>query len=420
MSISKLISFTLFLLLTFHDGLAQSKINTQKLDSIHVLLKKSANTTKKIDALLALCNYYRKINTENLDSLSHYATKIINLAGSQKELENRKVDALDHLAFVTYYRRENDLAKKYIKEYKEISQKTGYGTGLSNASYLSAYLALDDGDINKYIYQLENAYQIAKDYNVPEPVIFKMGIGLSSGYSVYNFNSDLIANVLLEMQDLVESPDISLQDKGIFYLDLGTLYDATNDDEKAKINYEKAIQLFKEDNNTYYLHAPLINLANYYQSKGKHHKAITIYKEALVLEVQESYTKLYYGLGSSFFSLKDYNKAENYFIKAKNEYKSKSDFLGEANCLNFIGEIYRQKNDTKQANFFFDLAIKKYLKDVDYKKTYNVDKSEITSSYNKISDIYRVKNNYKKSLEYHKLYANYKDSLAIEKLRNRK
>ena len=414
MYISKLLFFISLFLFSFQEGLAQNKTNTQKLDSIHLLVENSINTTKKIDALLTLCHYYRKINTENLDSLSHYANKIISLTDSDKKFENRKADALDHLAFVAYYRRENNLAKIYIKQYKEISQKNNYGVGLSNASYLSAYLSLDENDVNMYIYQLENAYQLAKDYEVPEPLIFKMGVGLSSAYSVYNFNSDLISNLLLELQGLIDNPNISLISKGTFYLDLGTLYDATNDNEKAKINYEKAIQLFKEDNNTYYLHAPLINLANYYQSKGKHHKAITIYKEALVLEVQESYTKLYYGLGSSFFSLKDYNKAENYFIKAKNEYKSKSDFLGEANCLNFIGEIYRQKNDTKQANFFFDLAIKKYLKDVDYKKTYNVDKSEITSSYNKISDIYRVKNNYKKSLEYHKLYANYKDSLAEE------
>ncbi|WP_396638536.1 histidine kinase dimerization/phosphoacceptor domain -containing protein [Maribacter sp. R77961] len=413
MSISKLISFTLFLLLTFHDGLAQSKINTQKLDSIHVLLKKSTNTTKKIDALLALCNYYRKINTENLDSLSHYATKIINLAGSQKELENRKVDALDHLAFVTYYRRENDLAKKYIKEYKEISQKTGYGTGLSNASYLSAYLALDDGDINKYIYQLENAYQIAKDYNVPEPVIFKMGIGLSSGYSVYNFNSDLIANVLLEMQDLVESPDISLQDKGIFYLDLGTLYDATNEQEKAKLNFEKSIQFFKSDNNFIDLHAPLINLASYYNGVGNPKKAITIFKEALALDVPYARADIYYGLGLSFFGLKDYKESESNFKKAKDYYNEANDYRAVGDCLNFLGKIYFEKKATQQANFFFDLAIKKYLKSIASNKKNNIKKTEITSAYFKIASIYKIQNNFKKSLAYHKLYASYKDSVAL-------
>jgi len=310
----KFISFTFFLSLFAQHGLAQSEINGQKLDSIHVLVKQSTNTAKTIDALLLLCNYYRKINTENLDSLAQI----------------KKVDALDHLAFVAYYRQEKDLAKKYIEEYKAISQKIGYGIGLSNATYLSAYLSLDDGDINRYIYQLENAYQIAKDYKVPEPVIFKMGIGLSSGYSEYNFNfglssgyseynfnSDLIAKVLLE--DLVGNPNISLQNKGIFYLDLGTLYEGTNENEKAKLNYEKSIQLFKEDNNLIDLHAPLINLAEYYNDVGNHKKAVTIFKEALDLNVPYARADIYDGLGNSFFSLKDYIKSERNFKKAQEQ-----------------------------------------------------------------------------------------------------
>lgn len=410
----KLLIYRCILFLTCIHCYAQNNINEKKLDSLHIIVKEASNSAKKIDALLSICQYYRKITTENLDSLSFYAHKIIGLTDSLNNFEKRKVDALDHLAFVAYYRRENDQAKKYIKEYEEISRRIAYGTGLSNASYLSAYLSLDDNDVNMYIYQLENAYKIAKAYKAPEPVIFKMGVGLSSGYSVYNYNSDLISNVLLEMQDLVNNPTISLESKGTFYLDLGTLYDATNDDEKAKINYEKAIQLFKEDKNPLYLYAPLINLAGYYQNIGKYNKAITIFKEALALKVQESYASIYYGLGSSLFMLKDYIKAENYFKKAKNEYKVKNDYFGEADCLNRIGEIYHEKKETQQANLFFDLAVKKYLLDISLNKKYNVSKSQITIAYRKIFTIYKTKNDFKKSLAYHKLYANYKDSVSIE------
>ena len=413
MSISKLLTFILFVCFTHQGVVAQSKINTKKLDSIHLIIQKSTNTSIKIDGLLELCRYYRKINTENLDSLSHYANKIISLTDSEKKFENRKVDALDHLAFVAYYRRENDLAKKYIKNYKEISEKIGYGIGLSNASYLSAYLTLDDGDINKYIYQLENAYQIAKDYNLPEPVIFKMGIGLSSGYSVYNFNSNLIANVLLEMQDLVESPDISLQDKGIFHVDLGTLYIATNEDEKAKLNFEKSIQFFKRDNNFIDLHAPLINLANYYNGVGNHKKAVTIFKEALALDVPYARADIYYGLGLSFFSLKDYIKSESNFKKAKGYYNEVNDYMAVGDCSNFLGKIYLKKNAVQQANVLFDLAVENYIKSISSNKKINVNKSEIALAYFQIASIYKTQNNFKKSLAYHKLYASYKDSVAI-------
>jgi len=286
MSNFKLLIFTPFLLLSFKAGVAQSELNKQKLDSLHTLVKRTKKTTEKIDVLLALCTYYRKINTENLDSLSYYASRIITLTATQKKLENRKVDALDHLAFVAYYRRENDLAQKYIREYKEISQKTGYGIGLSNASYLSAYITLDDGDINKYIYQLENAYQIAKDYKVPEPVIFKMGIGLSSGYSEYNFNSDLIAKVLLEMQDLVESPDISLQDKGIFYLDLGTLYKGTNENEikdyiKSERNFKKAQEHYTETKDYKNVGDCLDFLGKIYLKKNAEQQANTLFDRAV-------------------------------------------------------------------------------------------------------------------------------------------
>lgn len=408
----KFISFTFFLSLFAQHGLAQSEINGQKLDSIHVLVKQSTNTAKTIDALLLLCNYYRKINTENLDSLAHYADKIITLTGSQKKLEIKKVDALDHLAFVAYYRQEKDLAKKYIEEYKAISQKIGYGIGLSNATYLSAYLSLDDGDINRYIYQLENAYQIAKDYKVPEPVIFKMGIGLSSGYSEYNFNFDLIAKVLLEMQDLVGNPNISLQNKGIFYLDLGTLYEGTNENEKAKLNYEKSIQLFKEDNNLIDLHAPLINLAEYYNDVGNHKKAVTIFKEALDLNVPYARADIYDGLGNSFFSLKDYIKSERNFKKAQEHYTETKDYKAVGDCLNFLGKIYLEKNDIKQANVFFNRAIDNFKVSIASNKRNNIKKVDITEAYFEIASIYNIQNNFKKSLAYHKLYASYKDSVT--------
>jgi len=412
MYISKLLFFISLLLFTFQEGLAQNKINTQKLDSIHLLVENSINTTKKIDALLTLCRYYRKINTENLDSLSHYANKIISLTDSDKKFENRKVDALDHLAFVAYYRRENDLAKKYIKDYKEISQKIGYGVGLSNASYLSAYLSLDDNDINMYIYQLENAYQLAKKHKVPKPLIFKMGIGLSSGYSGYNFSSDLISNVLLELIDLVDSPEISLQDKGIFYLDLGTLYYNTKAHEKAKTCYEKSIQFFKADNNPNDLYAPLINLADCYQVAKNHKKAVTILNEALAISEPDSRGNIYYGLGECFSDLKNYTKSEGHFKKAQAIYKDAKDYRGEGDCLYGIGEIYLKKNDVEQAYSFFDRAVEKYKKSISSNKKNNINKPEIVWMYSKIAAIYKAKNNFKESLKYHKLYDIYKDSIA--------
>jgi len=413
MSIFKLLAVIPFFLLSLQDSLAQSKIHTQELDSLHVLVKQARNTTRKIDGLLGLCRYYRKINTEDLDSLSYYANKILTLIDSQKNLENKKVDALEHLAFVAYYKRENDLAKEYIKEFKGISKKIGYGTGLSNACYHSGYLSLDEGDVNMYIYHLENAYKIAKDYNVPKPVIFKMGIGLSSGYTVYNFNSDLISNVLLDLIGFLESPEISLEDKGVFYLDLGTLYYNTKAYEKAKTCYEKSIQFFKDDNNNpYYLYAPLINLANCYQVAENHEKAVTIFKEALAVSKPDSQGNIYYGLGSSFIYLKDYTKAERDLKKAQAIYKDAKDYRGEGDCLYGIGEIYFEKNAVQQAYSFFDLAIEKYKKSIASNKKNNINKPEIVWVYEKIAAIYKIKNNFKESLAYHKLYALYKDSIA--------
>jgi len=415
MSIFKLLAVIPFFLLSLQDSLAQSKIHTQELDSLHVLVKQARNTTRKIDGLLGLCRYYRKINTEDLDSLSYYANKILTLTDSQKNLENKKVDALEHLAFVAYYKRENDLAKEYINEFKGISKKIGYGTGLSNACYHSGYLSLDEGDVNMYIYHLENAYKIAKDYNVPKPVIFKMGIGLSSGYTVYNFNSDLISNVLLDLIGFLESPEISLEDKGVFYLDLGTLYYNTKAYEKAKTCYEKSIQFFKDDNNNpYYLYAPLINLANCYQVAENHEKAVTIFKEALAVSKPDSQGNIYYGLGSSFIYLKDYTKAERNLKKAQAIYKDAKDYRGEGDCLYGIGEIYFEKNAVQQAYSFFDLAIEKYKKSIASNKKNNINKPEIVWVYEKIAAIYKIKNNFKESLAYHKLYALYKDSIKNE------
>jgi len=411
---SKFLIFCCTVGLLCHHVVAQNNKSGKTLDSLHIALQQASNTTKKIDALLLLCVHHRKIATKNLDSLSFYANKVLKLTDSLENFERQKVDALGHLAFVAYDRMDNNLAKKYLKTFKAISERIGYGTGLSNASYLSAYLSLDENDINLYLYQLENAYKIAKEYKAPEAVVFKMGIGLTSSYSVYSFNADLIAKVLLELSDLVEHPDIPLQDKATYYLDLGTLYDQTENYEKARIHFEKSVALFKKDNN-YYVYAPLINLANYYQTKRTYDKAIALYNEALALKVPESYANIYFGLGTSFFYLKDYVQSELNFKKAIDEYKAVNDYAGEALCLEQIGRIYIYRNEVKQANLFFDSAIKKFHKIITFHKQNNSSKSEIPSAYSFISGIYYTKNKFKKALEYHKLYDAYNDSLKVEK-----
>jgi len=414
---SKLTITLFFLLFILHHGVAQHKKSEKKLDSLHILLNKTYNKQKKATVLLEICKYYHTEKTRNLDSLSYYANTALKQISNNDNLLESKVDALYYKAYSLATKIDTiDKTTTYIAQIKTISEKLSYGMGLRYAAQLSAIISLNKNDTNMAILHYEKSYQIAKDYKLPKKIIFSDALDLCQIYFNNKYNKEIISNLLFENISIVEDDEIRLADRALFYFDLGFYNDVYNIDlDKAIEHYNKAIALYSKINDNLGLSIPLVNLAECYQKLNNHQKAVAIFNDALalVLDIKNEslYSYIYYGLGMSFFELKDYKKSEYNLRKAIKEKSVFNTYTEEADCLKKIGEIYIIKGNTAKGKSVIEKAIRSYKNGILGLKKQNALHPEISYAYKQISKTYELINNYKESLAYHTLYTSFNDSI---------
>lgn len=380
-----------------------------KLDGLRKSVEQVKTTQEKVDFLLEQCDYYRQRKVRNLDTVSFYAHTVLRLTKDQPKLETKKIDALVHLAYKSLYLDEADSLNYYLNTSKTLSQKLNYGIGLSHVSRIDAYESFHSGDNNMFVYNLEQAYKIGKKYKIPRYLLFTIAVDLTSVYISYNYNPDVVSNILLEFVDIVNDPNILPEDIGLFYLNLGFLYSFNKDSKNARLYFNKSIDVYSKNKNfESSLMYPMVNLASEYRDYGEFNKAINTFNKALTYEQRPFYNYIYSSLGDCYFQLEQYDIAKENYEKSLEESKADGTYLTESDIFIRLGEIYTIKNKNTKANTYFNLAIsalEKFLEQKDFNDGGSY-------SYEQLSKIYKLKNNFAKSLEYHKLYAFYKDSLA--------
>jgi len=140
------------------------------------------------------------------------------------------------------------------------------------------------------------------------------------------------------------------------------------------------------------LHDPRMKIAESYQKQGSPKKAIETLHKALTTATSLKQYK------------KKYNAATFNFKEAIKAYQKNNDAIGEATCLQKIGEIYLLQQNTKQAKERLNLAIallKKSVTQLQKKQPLN---AEIGNAYQQIAEIYELNKNYKESAAYYTLY----------------
>lgn len=366
--------------------------------------------------LLEICKHFKAKNTHNIDSLSYYANAVLELSHAKTNLQKHKVDALYYLAHCSIEKEEIERANKHIDQIKIISEELAYGNGLKNAATLSSRVSQHGNDVKMATLHLENAYQIAKDHKLPKPKIIESALRLARIYLINLNNKEIVSHLLFENIDLINDPEIPLDDRANFYFQLGLFYDQYEVDvHKAIENYNKSLELYTKTNNTEYLNNPLINLAECYQKLNEHKRAIETLDKALEIaksiDQEKAYSYIYYNLGLSYFELNDYHSSEAYYRKAVLENKRINDLAEEALCLQKIGEIYFKTGDTVKAETILKEAIVVYEKGIDALKKENELDVYIANSYQEISKIYELLDDYEKSMAYHTAFTDYKTKI---------
>jgi len=403
-------------LLLWPFSFAQTQNVPNRLDQLHAAKKGARGQEAQMESALALCRYYAEYNTKILDSLSYYANTALKLAESVSHFEAQKVEAVYYLGRHAIDTDAIGKAKACITQIKAISEPISYGMGFVYAAQLSGRISYKANNLNLAYLHFEKAYQTAKDYKLAEPIIFKEGIELSRVYLNNRYNKEIVSILLFENLAIVDHPDISINDRAFFYFYLGFYYDIYDIDVNKSIeNYNRSIALHMQMNDEIGLFYPLINLAESYQKNNDHHNAIDTFNRSIELDLGATQTDadsyIYYGLGLSFFELKDYNTSEYNLRKAAEANRIIKDPSGEADCLKKIGEIYLKQGNNTKAKAIFNSAAEAYKKGIIKLRKQNPLNKSISYAYKEISEIYELTNNYEKSLVYHRLHTDLNDSI---------
>ena len=144
-------------------------------------------------------------------------------------------------------------------------------------------------------------------------------------------------------------------DNKLVHSELGSLYYSDSQYDKAAESYNKAIELDPTDGRNY------LSLAEVYYQHQKFNDEIAIYNRMIENSVEvagrehdETYKTIYYNLGVSYYSIENYQKAEESFAKAVELDKGDADgwyFLASSQALlNKPAEVLKSLEEAFKLN----------------------------------------------------------------------
>ena len=193
---------------------------------------------------------------------------------------------------------------------------------------------------------------------------------------------------------------------GWLYLDRGILYRSLDNESKALDDELKALDRFSELGDSLHIISAYINIGTLYNEEGKYHKAITNFTKSLKYlnthHKQNYLSIIYENLGVSYQYLKQYKEALSYYQKSVTiQNKLGNEHIISYNYQN-MGDIYHQlKNYRKALSYLFKAnRINQHLGD----------KGIISNTFTTIGFVYLDEHKLKTAL----MYANKSIKLAQE------
>ncbi len=244
-------------------------------------------------------------------------------------------------------------------------------------------------------YNAKKYYHLSNKYNTKKEIFASNWSEL--GVIYYNlYKPDSSYFYLNKSMELAKSlKDSTLIAKN--YFRFAIMYAKSDDIKKSIILSNKAIKYYK----THFLYDDLIavkiHLAGCYQKISDYERTIKIYLETLQLatikKINSKIPVIYNNLGITYFYLKNYDKALDFFNKALNLKTGKNNEK-RASTLHNIGMIYRNIEDYSKAIDYYNQALKIRIKEKDTLK--------IAANYINLGNVYREQKKAKKALEYFK------------------
>jgi two-component system, NarL family, sensor kinase len=218
---------------------------------------------------------------------------------------------------------------------------------------------------------------------------------------------DSAANNYYRALTIFETNKIENEDKADLLNQLGKLYRKTKDLDRSLQYYDKALQLYKKNNNLEGVGTILNESGVVFEYKGNYDEAISRYKQSLeIREKQKDDLGKSYSLnfiGGVYTLQKKFTEAENYINQSLLLRQKIKDTFAIALNYSDRGYMFSEKGDLSKAieNYFLSntIAIKLNYSDL------------LSTNYKSLSEIFEKKNNTSLSLEYLKKHYLIKDSI---------
>ncbi len=374
--------------------------NQRQIDSLKNALQSELAANRAVP-MLKLANQYRK---RSADTSRLYAIQALKLASTFK------IDTVQVLCWIelgnSYIRMNPDTAFHFAQKAFEKADSINYLSGKAEAIYLFGFYNYIKGQLNK---TLENNLSLVEIYKK-----LKDDKRLATTYNSLGVVNKNLGNYDEAVKYYIEASKIHEKRKDSIPLartlsNLGNVYFYYGKDlQKAIVNYDKALSIFRSKDQKREIGMNLNNLGLLYSNEK-----IKDYEKALdyLNEAEQIFKKInfLYGLATTY-----QHKGRIYSHQKK--------FTTALKTLNKSLDINVEIQNTKEVAFtlqtiaelFFELgeyqsALQKYLEAMDIAQTSNFDKMAM-DMYKDISNCYEKIGNLSMALEYHRKYSDIKDS----------
>ncbi len=392
------------LIVFYYASFAQSsRTPYQKIDNLQYLLVSSKDQNK-----IKFCvDIAREYNHMHLDS----AKVFLELAKNKEvEIKNDKLRFDLYTEWSRYYRWK-DMYEESLsaakKMYEIANNKNDTDLIFNSYSFLaSRYHVLKKEDSTAiYFHRAEKLLPnvVRKEYIANYHIFYGY-------YKIINGDLETALDHYLESIKIYEELNIiALQ--GIVHLNIGYIYYSSQEFEKAKLNFEKALSIAK----TYKLHKTiylsLSNLSAYYVRLNDIEKALKLIKQALeyseIFDNSRVRASVYNNIAAIYSKEGDFRTALINAKLALEVYDETKNHKKYVSTLQNIIKFYIELNNYDKAYSYIEQAL--YLSE----KHNIVD--EQPGIYELWSDVSVLKKDYKVSLDYYKKSRKLSDSIILAK-----
>ena len=393
-------------------------------DSLSKELALTSDPLQKVDYLTGLSR--ANAFAGNIDEAITKADEAIALAQASNYPSGAGVAMVFKGAVIGGAKGKKKEGYELYKKAAEIAQSTGSKNLYAFVQYhLAEYYSIHKKQIKKGLSILLNALENVNETNASSKHLGNIHKNIALMYTDLN-NADLnfkhLKDALFYFDYAVNHPfvlpelgrqsamemDGGLMNKGQILMYLSDAYRKRGDYEKALVNIQESVQIYKLANADFFVAVTLTREAIVFEGMGKLDKAIESYQEAVLkwtaLKRVYPAAYAYKNLGDVFLKLNEYQSAEENYNKGKAIYEELNDSSKLISIYLTLGQLDFEQKKTAEALDYYNKALEISLA--------SKDSLSFSRILNNIGRVWRDKKEYRKALAYHY------DALAIIQQKN--